>query len=349
MEAGSYTMLSVVAGSHVLFMVAQVRAHSIWTRASPRDWKQFGLKCSGLFRTEKILNILRMFPLVQHAGSDSLRNCHKLVFQILTNIWLSDWSNDDPYDENGVYDRGQADYRLGVYGGLGALQGTDPFVFSPPVSEESQLWRSWPGARTKTAPSGSGHSWQFNVLYCSAVRSWRSLCSCLWVFPRFQSPAWTYPQGCDESSDELLWHHSTWTNNEQVLLYQLLSRILCGLSSWARIARVVHLTYINRNHLLSRFSKDMDVLDANMPLYIRMWLFALAPVLTTMILICYSTPIFAVVVVPVAILFVIAQVKTLILKFFPSCLPFWAMKHTTWKEKVFLTNLSEKNLVSIVK
>ena len=55
----------------------------------------------------------------------------------------------------------------------------------------------------------------------------------------------------------------------------------------------------------------MDVLDANMPQYIRQWLFAMSPVFTTMVLICYSTPIFAVVIVPVAILFVIAQVNVL--------------------------------------
>ena len=58
-----------------------------------------------------------------------------------------------------------------------------------------------------------------------------------------------------------------------------------------------------------RFSKDMDVLDANMPQYIRQWLFAMSPVFTTMVLICYSTPIFAVVIVPIAILFIIAQVS----------------------------------------
>ena len=44
-------------------------------------------------------------------------------FKIFTNIWLSDWSNDNPYDANGTYDRELADYRLGVYGGLGAAQG----------------------------------------------------------------------------------------------------------------------------------------------------------------------------------------------------------------------------------
>ena len=44
--------------------------------------------------------------------------------QIFTNIWLSDWSNDNPYNANGTYDRELADYRLGVYGGLGAAQGT---------------------------------------------------------------------------------------------------------------------------------------------------------------------------------------------------------------------------------
>ncbi len=53
------------------------------------------------------------------------------LLQILTNIWLSEWSNDDPYDANGTFNRELADYRLGVYGGLGAFQGTSFTDLSP--------------------------------------------------------------------------------------------------------------------------------------------------------------------------------------------------------------------------
>ena len=45
-----------------------------------------------------------------------------IAFQILTNMWLSSWSEDDPPFTNGTYDRSQVDYRLGVYGALGTGQ-----------------------------------------------------------------------------------------------------------------------------------------------------------------------------------------------------------------------------------
>ena len=42
--------------------------------------------------------------------------------QIATNIWLSEWSNDQP-EPDGTQDIALRDLRLGVYGGLGAGQG----------------------------------------------------------------------------------------------------------------------------------------------------------------------------------------------------------------------------------
>ena len=43
------------------------------------------------------------------------------IFQILTNIWLSAWTEDKPI--NGTYERSQALYRVSVYGYLGIGQG----------------------------------------------------------------------------------------------------------------------------------------------------------------------------------------------------------------------------------
>lgn len=45
-----------------------------------------------------------------------------ITAQVLTNIWLSTWSSDVPV--NGTADMDLTEYRLGVYGGLGAMQGT---------------------------------------------------------------------------------------------------------------------------------------------------------------------------------------------------------------------------------
>ena len=49
--------------------------------------------------------------------------CHILyvVAQVLTNIWLSQWSTDPVI--NGTVDQAQVDLRLGVYGGLVGIQG----------------------------------------------------------------------------------------------------------------------------------------------------------------------------------------------------------------------------------
>ena len=53
----------------------------------------------------------------------------------------------------------------------------------------------------------------------------------------------------------------------------------------------------------------MDVLDANMPLFIRQWLFNVAPVVVTVVLICYSTPIFVVILIPLVVIYIIMQVS----------------------------------------
>ena len=47
--------------------------------------------------------------------------CAYVTGQVLTNIWLSAWSDDQPV--NGTIPMDQTTYRLGVYGGLGAVQG----------------------------------------------------------------------------------------------------------------------------------------------------------------------------------------------------------------------------------
>ena len=56
------------------------------------------------------------------------------------------------------------------------------------------------------------------------------------------------------------------------------------------------------------FVKDLDIVDANLPLLIGQFLFAIAPVFVTIILICYSTPIFAAVFVPLSVLYIVLQV-----------------------------------------
>ena len=44
-----------------------------------------------------------------------------ITSQVLTNIWLSTWSSEEPI--NGTSNLEETKYSLGVYGGLGAMQG----------------------------------------------------------------------------------------------------------------------------------------------------------------------------------------------------------------------------------
>ena len=59
---------------------------------------------------------------------------------------------------------------------------------------------------------------------------------------------------------------------------------------------------------MNRFSKDVDVIDINIPSAIRMWLGTGSGVFTTLFIISYSTPIFLVAVVPLGILYYFIQV-----------------------------------------
>ncbi len=64
-----------------------------------------------------------------------------------------------------------------------------------------------------------------------------------------------------------------------------------------------------QGRILNRFSKDMDNIDVNVPMYINLWLFDISFVVATVVLIAYSTPIFLVVFVPITIIFLIVQVN----------------------------------------
>ncbi len=60
--------------------------------------------------------------------------------------------------------------------------------------------------------------------------------------------------------------------------------------------------------IVNRFSRDVDVLDVNIPLTTRIWLGTMSAVITTIIIISYSTPIFLAVLVPLGVLYFFLQV-----------------------------------------
>jgi ATP-binding cassette, subfamily C (CFTR/MRP), member 1 len=59
--------------------------------------------------------------------------------------------------------------------------------------------------------------------------------------------------------------------------------------------------------IMNRFSKDVDMVDNTLPMTIRMWLMMLFNVLAVFVVITYSTPWFAVVIVPLAIFYYFIQ------------------------------------------
>ena len=73
--------------------------------------------------------------------------------------------------------------------------------------------------------------------------------------------------------------------------------------------------------IVNRFSTDMDKLDSNIPSYTRFWFFEVAMVVSTLVLICYSTPIFLSVMVPLAILYYIIQVAVVLISYFVRFVP----------------------------
>jgi ATP-binding cassette, subfamily C (CFTR/MRP), member 1 len=59
--------------------------------------------------------------------------------------------------------------------------------------------------------------------------------------------------------------------------------------------------------IMNRFSKDVDMVDNTLPMTIRMWIMMLFNVLAVFAVITYSTPFFAVVIVPLGIIYYFIQ------------------------------------------
>ena len=60
--------------------------------------------------------------------------------------------------------------------------------------------------------------------------------------------------------------------------------------------------------ILNRLSRDLDVIDSNIPMFLRGWLFSMAPLLSTVVIITYTTPIFLVLLIPLGIFYFFVQV-----------------------------------------
>jgi len=60
--------------------------------------------------------------------------------------------------------------------------------------------------------------------------------------------------------------------------------------------------------IINRFSKDIDVVDSQLPRSLHSWIACALSVMGTVIVICYSTPLFLIVVLPMSIIYYLVQV-----------------------------------------
>jgi len=96
----------------------------------------------------------------------------------------------------------------------------------------------------------------------------------------------------------------TAVNSSRLLHFDLLSSVLRAPMSF------FDTTPLGR--IINRLSRDVDTVDVNIPMTLRIWLGTFAGVITTIIVIAYSTPIFMSVVLPLGLLYYFVQVHVTI-------------------------------------
>ncbi len=77
-----------------------------------------------------------------------------------------------------------------------------------------------------------------------------------------------------------------------------------------RISSLLFCDIFILGRIVNRFSKDLDIVDVNIPMTIRMWLGTGSGVFTTLFVISYSTPLFLIVIIPLGIMYYFVQVGT---------------------------------------
>lgn len=63
--------------------------------------------------------------------------------------------------------------------------------------------------------------------------------------------------------------------------------------------------------IMNRFSRDIDTVDSVLPEIFESWITSAFNVLSTVIILCYATPIFIAIAVPLGVLYFFAQVRVL--------------------------------------
>ena len=71
--------------------------------------------------------------------------------------------------------------------------------------------------------------------------------------------------------------------------------------------------------IINRFSKDIDVIDSQLPRSLHAWFACALSVCATLFVICYSTPMFLAIIVPMAIIYYFVQVLVLLTSYSFNC------------------------------
>jgi len=61
--------------------------------------------------------------------------------------------------------------------------------------------------------------------------------------------------------------------------------------------------------IINRFSKDIDVVDSQLPRSLHSWVVCALSVMGTIAVICYSTPMFLIIILPMGVLYYLVQVQ----------------------------------------
>ncbi|KYN22520.1 Multidrug resistance-associated protein 1, partial [Trachymyrmex cornetzi] len=210
-------------------------------------------------------------------------------FSIGSSVWLSVWSNDNQAVGNNTFDTAKRDMYLGVYGALGFGQAT--FV----VLSQTAL-----------------------VIGC--LRSSKLLHSEL-LFTMLRSPLGFFDT---TPSGRILNRFGKDIDTIDNILPPTVASFFCDLAPqlgcWlaARQMHIVMLRAVMRapltffdttpiGRIISRFAKDVDVLDTSLPPQISDTIYCLFEVIATLFVISYSTPIFIVVILPIGAIYYFIQ------------------------------------------
>ncbi|XP_038214944.1 multidrug resistance-associated protein 1 isoform X4 [Zerene cesonia] len=227
------------------------------------------------------------------------------LFQVGSNYWLAKWSNDDTMLVNGTVNKSTRDMYLGVYGGLGIGQ-----VVSVSVSSLALYLGTLVAARALHAQLLAGVLRAPSIGFFDCTPTGRLL-------NRFSKDV-------DVLDNVLPMTLRGWTACFFAVRARRRMRFMYFLrlpNSYIRAAKVLHelllrnilkaplqtfeVTPIGR--ILSRFSKDVDVVDTSLPSQLSDVMYCTFEVLGTLFVISYSTPIFMAIILPIGVVYYIIQ------------------------------------------